>query len=249
LTLRVKHVIAGVVAISFSILDAPLWLPGGDFRGRLFLLYFLLLVSFVFVGPLNKPRVLRFRSFANLLGGILPLASLFLPYAYLGSDPWYLLGPSAVSQGSPLVIIVGSILTFFSGFGMLITIAGVWNGTYIRIFCPAFGCPPLTLGPGYWLGWTGATISLLGRSWMPPPKSVEGRKLVGSILFPAGIIVAIFGSLFMSTWFYNFGLASLLGTVFILPGFLISGAGLILFFRLESPTMSRIRRALQKPLR
>ena len=155
---RVKHVIAGAIAISFSILGAPLWLASGDFRGQLFLLYFLLLVSFVFVGPLNRPRVLRFRSLANLLGGILPLASLFLPYAYSGSEPWYLLGYSAVSHGEPQVIIVGGILTFFSSFGMLVTIAGVWNGTYVPIFCSAFGCPPLTLGPGYWLGWAGSHL-------------------------------------------------------------------------------------------
>jgi hypothetical protein len=212
------------------------------------LLYFLLLVSFNFVGPLNKPRVLQFRTLANLLGGVLPLASLFLPYAYLGSDPWYLFGSSAVSHGEPQVIIVGSILTFFSNFGMLVTIAGVSNGTYVPIFCPAFGCPPLTLGPGYWLGWTGATVSLLGRSWMPLPKSVEGRKIVGSILFPAGLIVAILGGVFNSAWFNSFGQALLLSIVFVVPGFLLSAAGLILFFRLESTTMSRIRRALQKPL-
>ena len=83
---------------------------------------------------------------------------------------------------------------------------------------------------------------------MPLPKSVEGRKLVGSILFPAGIILAILAGLFTSSSFYNFGQVFLLTTIFILPGFLISGVGLILFFRLESPTMNRIRRALQKPL-
>ena len=245
---RVKHVIAGAIAISFSILGAPLWLASGDFRGQLFLLYFLLLVSFVFVGPLNRPRVLRFRSLANLLGGILPLASLFLPYAYLGGDPWYLLGYGAVSHGEPQVIIVGSILTFFSSFGMIVTIAGVWNGTYAPIFCSAFGCPPLTLGPGYWLGWSGATVSLLGRSWIPLPKSVEGRKIAGSILFPVGLVVAILGGLFTSASYNDFGQIPLLVIVFTTIGFLLSGVGLGLFFRLESRTMSRIRRALQKPL-
>jgi hypothetical protein len=248
LRVLVKHVLVGAIAISFSVLDAPLWLAGGDFRGRLFLLYSLLLVSFIFVGPLNKPRLLRFRSLANLLGGILPLASLFLPYAYLGSEPWYLLGPSAVSHGEPHVIIVGSILTFFSSFGMLVTIAGVWNGTYVPTFCPAFACPPLTLGPGYWLGWAGATVSLLGRSWIPLPKSVEGRKIAGSILFPVGLIIAILGGLFASSSFNNLGQTSLLVPVFTIMGFLLTGVGLGLFFRLESTTLARIRRALQKPV-
>jgi hypothetical protein len=248
LKVRVKHVIAGAITISFSVLDAPLWLAGGDLRGRLFFIFFILLVSFLFIEPLNQPSVLRFRSLANLLGGVLPLASLFLPYAYSGSEPWYLLGPSAVSQGAPQVIIVGSILTLFSSFGMLVTIAGVWNGTYIRTFCPAFGCPPLTLGPGYWLGWAGATLSLLGRSWIPLPKSVEGRKIAGSILFPVGLVVAILGGLFTSASYNDFGQIPLLVLVFAIMGFLLSGVGLGLFFRLESTTISRIRRALQKPL-
>ena len=245
---RVKHVIAGAVAISFSVLDAPLWLTDGDFRGRLFYLFFLLLVLFPFVEPFNKPSVLRYRSLANMLGGVLSLGSLFLPYSFSGGDPSYPLGYSGVSQGVPQLVVVGSIITFFSGFGMLVTVAGLWEGSSPHYLCSAFGCPPVTLGPGYWLGWTGAIISLVGRSWIPLPKSVNGRKLVGSILFPVGIIVVIFGGLFASAWFANSGEPFLLSTVFIIPGFLLSGAGLNLFFRPESTTMSRIRRALQKPL-
>jgi len=49
----------------------------------LFVLFPLLLVSLLFIKPLNKPSVMRFRGLANLLGGILPLASLFLPYLFL----------------------------------------------------------------------------------------------------------------------------------------------------------------------
>jgi len=248
LKVRVKHAIALAVAVSFSILYTPLLIAGGNFREQLFFVYFLILVSFPFVRPFNRPRVLRFRSIANLLGGVLPLASLFLPYAYLGNTPVYLLGSSAISQGTPQVITIGSLLTFFSGFGMLVTVPGVWNGTYIQIFCPAFGCPPLTFGPGYWLGWAGATVSLLGRSWMPLPKSAENQKLVGATLFSAGVIVAIFASLFTSYWFYYFGESFLLGTVFFASGFLLSGVGLIMFLGLRSTTLARIRRALQKPL-
>ena len=55
----------------------------------LFVFFPLLLISLLFVKPLNKPSVMRFRGLANLLGGILPLASLFLPYLFLGDYPWY----------------------------------------------------------------------------------------------------------------------------------------------------------------
>ncbi len=146
------------------------------------------------------------------------------------------------------MIIVGSILTFFSGFGMLVTIAGVWNGSYIRIFCPAFGCPPLTLGPGYWLGWTGATISLIGHSWMPLPKSVEGRKLVGSILFPAGVVAVVIGSLLAASSFSNYSPLFLLSIIEVVSGFLLSGTALYLYFRSDSTPPSRISRALEKPV-
>jgi len=80
------------------------------------------------------------------------------------------------------------------------------------------------------------------------PKSAENQKLVGATLFSAGVIVAILAGLSTSTWLYSFGRSFLLGTVFIASGFLLSGAGLILFLGLQSTTLARIRRALQKPL-
>ena len=213
----------------------------------LFVLFPLLLVSLLFVKPLNKPSVMRFRGLANLLGGILPLASLFLPYLFLGDYPWYPLNSYAVSQGVPQLIVVGSILTLFSRFGVLVTVAGLWDGSSVVIPCPAFGCH-FTLGPGYWLGLTGATLSLLGRSWIVLPKSVEGRKVLGSIMFPAGVILAILGVLLPYDLFNEFGPTVVRSPVFIFTGFLLSGTGLNLLFRRESTTISRIRRALQKPL-
>ena len=244
----VKHVLAIVILIPLSVLALSAWLIGGDPIAKLFTLFPLLLVSVLFIEPLNKQSVLRFRGVANLLGGALPLASLFLPYLFVGSSPWFPLESGAVSFGVPQLIVVGSILTFFSRFGVLVTVAGLWDGSSIPIFCPAFGCPPLTFGPGYWLGWAGATVSLLGRSWMPLPKSAENQKLVGATLFSAGVIVAIFAGLFTSSRFYYFGGGFLLGTIFIASGFLISGVGLIMFLGLQSTTIARIRRALQKPL-
>ena len=99
----------------------------------LFVFFPLLLVSLLFVKPLNKPSVMRFRGLANLLGGILPLASLFLPYLFLGDYPWYPLNSYAVSQGVPQLIVVGSILTLFSRFGVLVTVAGLWDGSSVVI--------------------------------------------------------------------------------------------------------------------
>src|SRR5207245_4522691 len=95
----------------------------------LFVLFPLLLVLLLFVKPLNKPSVMRFRGRANLFGGILPLASLFLPYLFLGDYPWYPLDSYSVSQGVPQLIVVGSSLTLFSRCGVLVTVDGVWAGS------------------------------------------------------------------------------------------------------------------------
>jgi len=91
-------------------------------------------------------------------------------------------------------------------------------------------------------------LSLLGRSWIVLPKSVEGRKVLGSIMFPAGVILAILGVLLPYDLFNEFGPTVVRSPVFIFTGFLLSGTGLNLLFRRESTTISRIRRALQKPL-
>ena len=244
----VKHVLAIVVLIPLSVLALSAWLIGSDPIAKLFTLFPLLLVSLLFVGPLNRPHVLRLRSIANVLGGSLPLASLFLPYSFLGGYPWYPLGPGPISWGVPQLILFGCLLTFFSRFGAVVTVGGLsaWSST--PIFCGLGGCPPYILGPGYWLAWAGVIVSLLGRSWIPLSKSVEGRKLLGSIMFPVGLVIAIFGVLLPYAEFNNPSSALILFPIFVISGFLLSGAGLNLFFRLESTSMSRIRRMLQKPV-
>ena len=244
----VKHVLAIVVLIPLSAFALPAWLIGRDPIAKVFTLFPILLVSLLFVKPLNRPRVLRFRGLANLLGSSLPIASLFLPYSFLGSYPWYPLDPGSISRGVPQLIVVGCILTLFSRFGALVIVAGLSSWSSTPFSCPAFGCPPITWGPGYWLGWAGAIVSLLGRSWIILPKSLEGRKLLGSIMFPVGLVIAIFGVLLPYAEFNNSGSALILFPIFIISGFLLSGAGLNLFFRLESTSMSRIRRVLQKPV-
>jgi len=248
LKVRVKHVIAVAVAVSIFVLDWPLSLAISDFLGRLLLLFLLLLVSLLFVERFNKPPVLRVRSLANVLGSCLPIASLFLPYSFLGSVPWYALGPWASSLWVPQLIVLGCLLTLFSRFGAVVTIAGlsVWHTP--MFFCPASGCPPYAVGPGYWLAWAGAIVSLFGRSWIALPKSVEGRKLLGSILFPVGLVLTILGAILPYLQYDDYGPVFLF-PLFMATGFSVSGVALKLLFRPESTIMDRISKALQKPLR
>src|SRR3989442_15766989 len=67
-------------------------------------------------------------------------------------------------------------------------------------------------------------------------------------MFPAGVILAILGVLLPYDLFNEFGPSVVRSPFFIFTGFLLSGTGLNLLFRRESTTISRIRRALQKPL-
>lgn len=237
-----------MILLPFLVLAFPAWLIGRDPVAKLFTLFPLLLVSLLFFKPLNKPSVARFRGIANLLGGSLPLGSLFLPYSFLGGYPWFPLGPGPVSWGVPQLILLGCVLTFFSRFGAIATVAGLADWSSTPIFCGANGCPPYVFGSGYWLAWAGVIVSLLGRSWIALPKSVEGRKLLGSITFPVGLVLAILGVLLLSAGFDQFGPALVISSVLIVAGFTLVGAGLNLYFRLESTTLSWIRSALQKPL-
>jgi hypothetical protein len=247
LKVLVKHVLGLVILIPLSVLALSAWIAGGDTAVKLVTLFPFLLVSLLFVKPLSRPSVLRFRSLANLMGGILPLASLFLPYSFLGGDPWYAIGPWASSLWVPRLIVLGCLLTFFSRFGAVVTVAGISVWHTPMFFCSANGCPPYTVGPGYWLAWAGSTVSLFGRSWIALPKSVEGRRFLGSIMFPVGVMLAIFGVLLPYPWYDNYGPVFLF-PVFMVPGFLLGGAGLSLFLRPESTSMDRIRKVLQKPL-
>lgn len=236
-----------MILIPLSLFALPAWLKGEDPVARLSTIFPILIVLLLFVKPLNMPSILRFRGLANLLGGVLPLASLLLPYSYLGGYPWYPFGAGPISWGVPQLILLGCLLTFFSRFGAIVTVAGIsaWSSTPFS--CPAFGCP-YVFGPGYWLAWAGAFVSLLGRSWIVLPKTVEGRKLLGSITFPIGLILAILGSLLLYAGFDTLGPALVLSSALVIAGLVISVAGLNLFFRSESTTIARIRRALQKPL-
>jgi hypothetical protein len=63
-----------------------------------------------------------------------------------------------------------------------------------------------------------------------------------------GLILAILGFLFLYAGFDSFGPNLILTLVLVVAGSMLSGAGLNLYFRPETTTLSRVRRALQKPL-
>jgi len=67
-------------------------------------------------------------------------------------------------------------------------------------------------------------------------------------MFSMGLILAIMGVLFLYAGFDQFGAALVIRSVLVVAGLLMVGAGLNLFFQLESTIITRIRRALQKPL-
>jgi hypothetical protein len=249
LKILVKHVLALAILIPLYVFSLPDLLWPGDIEAKLFELFPVLLVSLVFVDQLRKP-IAGFRVLGNFLGGCLPMVSLFLPYSFSGGYPQSPFDSWAVSQGIPHLIVVGSLLTFFTRFRSVLTFAGLLEAysNHPRYFCSALGCPLYVTGPGFWVAWAGVFVSLLGYSLIVYPKNAEGRKLLGSILLPVGLIVAISGGVFTSVWFNSSGPAIILTLILIVSGLLISGAGLTLFLGFKSTIMTKIRRVLQKPL-
>jgi len=247
----VTHLVAVVLTAITLVLDWSIGIYGRTPVAISFTIFPLLLLWTFFVTPLNKPRVVQLRPIANAVGGILPIASLFLPYSYLGDTPWYPFGPGGISQGVPQLIIVGSILTFLSNFGSLVVLGGLAEWSTQIFFGPACFNPCFSpvLAVGYWLAWCGSMLSLLGKSWTVLPITREGQKLLGLIMFPTGLISIILGFVLATSYAVEFG--PIYSLVFVLNplGFLLMGAGLSLFFGLNSTTLARFRKALQKPVR
>ena len=86
---------------------------------------------------------------------------------------------------------------------------------------------------GVWLAWAGATISLLGSSWTLPfglLTTEVNRKKLGMILFPLGVVTAVFGTLIPLP----------VSIVLILTGLIVLGVSLILLLPRQRRTLAQI---------
>jgi hypothetical protein len=135
---------------------------------------------------LRHPAIIFARRISNFIGSFLTLVSLALPWSFIGNyGPYPPHTYSAFEVGSsnpqaeiaPWLIVFGGTVSLFSNLGALFTIVGLLlftgSGPVLNNVpaCPSTGCilPTAQAEMGYWLAWAGATISLIGRLWTPPP--------------------------------------------------------------------------------
>ena len=154
-----------------------LWVQGLDIGARITFLYTLLLLAVSLFDWKGQIRAPFNRAAIGWAGGVMMIASIFLPWRGVSLDlESSLLDPGSISWFVPQLIAIGGILSIASRFGGLVTMAGVWDFLSIPIFCPANGCPTVLLGPGFGLALAGIGVSLLGKPLnLPLQLRLHGR--------------------------------------------------------------------------
>ena len=133
---------------------------------------------------------------SNLTGGSLTLLSVLFPWLILNQNLQFLfLSPAAAWMVFPLVL-VGGLVSFRSRYGGLLTTLGVVTylslGPFPRF--SGFYPPEYIFGPGFWLAWLGAPITLLGLSSNSNTMSLELPRQIKWLIPPIGTLLAVLGS-------------------------------------------------------
>lgn len=178
---------------------------------------------------------MRAKVLANLAGSALTIASIFLPWIRFNTGETLSAVQAADASLAVSLVVAGAIISLLSRYGGVLTMAGVWlfvaspPGRFL--FVAAGVVITSSFETGVWLAWAGATVSLLGGSWTIPFtfRSKSEKKILAMGMFPAGVIILVFGLLF--------------GLILSLLGLILAGTGLtILFSQGESRLFSRIRK-------
>lgn len=183
------------------------------------------------------------RFLVNLASSALTMASIFLPWIRFNTgETWSAVraaDPSLAFNASLAVslVVAGGIFSLMSRYGGLLTMAGVWlfvaNPPSPFLFVAEGVVITFSFETGVWLAWAGATVSLLGGSWTLPFtfRTRSERRIVATGMFPAGVIVLVFGLVF--------------SLILSLLGLILAGTGLsILLSQGESERFGRIRRVI-----
>lgn len=128
---------------------------------------------------------------SNRVGGVLTLASVLFSWLIVSQDQGVSVFccPFDVVAVVPWFVIAGGALSFASRYGGVVTTVGI--ATY-GTFPPAphflHSLIPYNFGPGFWLAWAGAMISLLG-------SSSNFRTLTARLPMPLRVAIPPFGTL------------------------------------------------------
>jgi hypothetical protein len=122
------------------------------------------------------------RRLLNLVGGILTLGSIAIPWAVIGGNITVsVFQPNAFVWFVPWMILAGGTTSIVSRYGGLLTIAALVSYSVSPpIYFLSTGGPAITsvFGIGFWLAWVGAGLSIVGASWsLPfPPSALRFHK-------------------------------------------------------------------------
>jgi hypothetical protein len=137
---------------------------------------------------------------SNLAGGSLTLLSTLLPWIIAGQDLQFLVLSSGSAWMALAFVLVGGLVSLRSRYGGLITTLGL---VAYLLFGPiprsSFFPAEYSFGPGFWLAWLGAPITLLGLSSNSNTLSLEPPRPIRWLIPPLGTLLAVLGVFLLYT--------------------------------------------------
>lgn len=144
--------------------------------------------------------ITRIKILANFVSSALTLGSIFVPWISYSPGGTLTLFQAQDAWLSAALVSSGGIISLLSRYGGLLSMAGLWRfvaGPPVPIlFTTSNVTITSSFQTGFWLAWAGATMSLVGSSWILPfglPKTEADWKNFGLILFPIGVVATVFG--------------------------------------------------------
>ena len=135
---------------------------------------------------------------SNLAGGSLTLLSTLLPWIIVGPDLQFLFLSSGSAWVALVLVLVGGFVSIRSRYSGLMTTLGLV--TYL-LFGPfpmsSFFPAEWSFGPGFWLAWLGAPITLLGLSSNSNTLSLELPRPIRWLIPPLGTLLAVLGGVLL----------------------------------------------------
>ena len=135
---------------------------------------------------------------SNLAGGSLTLLSTLLPWIIVGPNLQFLFLSSGSAWVALVLVLVGGFVSIRSRYGGLITTLGLVTymlfGPFPR---PSFFPAEWSFGPGFWLAWLGAPITLLGLSSNSNTLSLELPRQIRWLIPPLGTLLAVLGGVLL----------------------------------------------------
>ncbi len=137
---------------------------------------------------------------SNLAGGSLTLLSTLLPWMIVDPNLQFLFLSSGSAWVALVLVLVGGFVSIRSRYGGLMTTLGLVTYLLFGAFQgprSSFFPVEYSFGPGFWLAWLGAPISLLGLSSNSNTLSLELPRPIRWLIPPLGTLLAVLGGCFV----------------------------------------------------